>query len=208
MIGRRSPSPLAKRGAGVSIRYLMTTEPLPIVYCIDASDRIVHVNTGWIHFARHNHGGRLLPEFILGRLLWEHITDSTVQELYRCMVSRARHGQPTRFRFRCDAPHQRRSFQMTISPLEHSGVQFESHLEAQEPRDAIDLLDPFQARETDVLLRMCSWCHGIDWPGVGWLPLEEAVERLYLVRPEGMPRLTHGICRDCTDRVMRELGEE
>lgn len=71
----------------------------PVVYEVDATDRIISVNDAWITFALHNSGEALLPPGIIGRHLWDSVADPTTIELYRMLYARVRsRGEPVTFR--------------------------------------------------------------------------------------------------------------
>jgi PAS domain-containing protein len=174
---------------------------VPIVYLIDAEDRIVRVNPAWDEFARANDSPALLGRHMLGRALWDFIADRTIREIYRRLLLRVRDGRPMRYRYRCDSPRHRRVFEMQLKAMPDGGVEFTSTLETEEARPAvISLLDANAPRSTE-LVRMCSWCHGVRWAGESWVPLEAAVERLHLREVHAMPSLTHGICEPCAKKT-------
>lgn len=57
------------------------------------------------------------------------------------------------------------------------------------------------ARDPDRLLKRCAWC-GRATLGGEWLEPEEA-ERLLAGR-SGLPEVSHTICPDCSERLVRE----
>ncbi len=172
------------------------SNPLVLVYHIDASDRISRVNAAWTEFARNNGGEALLPERVLGQNLLLAITDVTERELYVRMIRRARTGRPVQFHYRCDAPDRRRTFAMEIRAVGGGEVEFVSTLRHEEPRASVALLQGDEVRD-DRLLRVCSWCQQVALTENTWVPVEEAVELLHLLEAETFPRLTHGICESC-----------
>ncbi|MDP1580195.1 MAG: hypothetical protein Q8M02_07945 [Candidatus Didemnitutus sp.] len=177
---------------------------VPISYRIDAADRIVWVNGEWAHFAQANDGGSVLPEIILG-MKWEQaVSDPSVRQLYREILKRVRGGAAVSFDYRCDAPNRRRTFAMTVRPVAEGAVEFESLLIREEERPTVVLLEKGCARN-DNLVIVCSWCQQVKVAATLWLPVEEAVAQLRLFEDEAMPRLSHGICVPCRDKMMAEL---
>ncbi|MEY3775600.1 MAG: hypothetical protein RLZZ129_2380 [Verrucomicrobiota bacterium] len=187
---------------------MVSLEPspqLPVVYQIDAADRICHVNETWGRFAEENEGPALACTRVLGQSLWDHLCDSTTMELYRQMVKRAREGHRVKFHYRCDAPDRRRLFRMTITPLGEGRVEFMSQLLREEARPKVTLLDRQEQNRSEELVRICSWCEKAALPDGRWVPVEEAVEAMHLLQRERLPGLTHGICEHCKGRMLRQI---
>lgn len=177
-----------------------------ISYRIDADDRIVAVNEAWDEFARANDGEKATSGAVLGRPLWAFIADTTIHDIYRRLVKIARDGRPSRFRYRCDSPAERRVFHMSIVSAEAGQVVFTSQLETSTPRPPIPLLAAGR-RRSEILVRICSWCHRVAWPGEPWHTLEDSAERLQLLEPNEMPGTTHGICDDCCAKIFQLIRE-
>lgn len=179
----------------------------PINYRIDASDRIVAVNAAWSEFAAANAGQDSLPERVVGAELWSFINDDTINELYRRMVARARAGHTMRFRYRCDAPAERRHFEMKITAGVRSEVEFSSLMVSCEPRPAVGWLDRHAARGDD-LVRMCGWCGRVALGDGQWVEIELAIEQHGAFQNLTPPRISHGICPECFQRMVRLLPPE
>lgn len=179
--------------------------PLWLVYRIDADDRISYVNPAWSEFARANQGEAVMPEQVLGSSLLESVEDPTVQQLYSEMIKRARAGYPVRFKYRCDAPDRRRTFEMDIRPVENGEVEFISALRHEEVRPAVAVLRAGAPRDNR-LLRVCSWCQKVALPDGTWVTVEVAVEKLRLLEAETFPSLTHGICEPCREAWGKDLA--
>ena len=52
-----------------------------ILYRLNDRDEIVFVNDVWSEFATANDGRHLVPSQVLGRSLWDFITDLTTRQL-------------------------------------------------------------------------------------------------------------------------------
>lgn len=178
-----------------------------ISYAIDADDRLVDFNQSWTDFARANRGEQALPGVVKGRRLWDFVSDPTSQELYRRMVRRARGGESVLFRYRCDAPHERRVFTMEIRGGPDGRVEFESVMVKSEPRPAVAWLEP-AAPASPELVRMCSWCARVAVGDDRWVVVERAMEEHQALKREGNPAITHGICGECEREMLRLLREK
>ena len=175
-----------------------------IVYLIDRNDRLSEVGGSWTQFAQANDCDAVMPDRVLGRPLWDFITDTHVRELYRRMIQRARDRHPVQFDYRCDAPECRRLFRMTIHALEEGSVEFVTRLLWQEPRPRVDMLDQ-KVPASGPWVRVCSWCEKVSLPNGVWAPVEEAAEKLGFLAEEHVPRLTHGICPPCHSSMLAQL---
>lgn len=182
-----------------------TFSSVPLVYRIDTADRLCFVNEVWKDSARDSVAECVQPENILGKLLWECVSDPVVRSLYVQMIFHAREGRPVSFNYRCDTPILRRTYTMSIVRQPGGEVEFASVLVRQEPRAAVAILDVGQARDPDRFVRVCSWCQAVVLPSGAWVPVEEAVNELNLMGEEKMPRLTHGICEGCTKTMSAKL---
>ncbi len=178
--------------------------PAPsIIYRIDASDTIVHVGDAWDAFALANEGNAILGGEVIGRSLWEFVSDLSTREIYRNAMKRIREGSSTRFAFRCDAPECRRTMELELLPLDAGGIEFRSHTVGLEMRPAQELLR--SRRGPVALIRACGWCKRIDANGE-WVEVEVAVQRLHLLEQRRLPALTHGICEPCAETLMATVA--
>ena len=182
--------------------------PSPAVrYKVNAEDRLQEFNEGWTEFAEANDGREVLPSQVLGRVLWDFISDPTTIHLYQMMLQRLRQGTPRiEFTFRCDSPERRRLLSMELTAARSGAVQFFVRPVTEEERPPVAFLDATQERGTD-LLAMCAWCQRVRLPDGTWAEIEDAVSSLPMFMGESVPRITHGICESCTT-TMLELAEK
>lgn len=177
----------------------------PLVYRIDAANRLTWVNPAWIAFAQANDGTEVLPEKVLGQDLLASLADPTIRALYQAMIQRARGGSAVRFEYRCDAPDRRRTFVMEIQLRPGDEVEFRSTLVREELRPPVELLQVGQPRDRERFVRVCSWCQRIALSDRRWVEVEHAVAALQLFQADRLPCLTHGICESCRAGVERML---
>jgi hypothetical protein len=178
-----------------------------LVYLLDADDRIVGVNEAWSAFALANAGDRsLLPPAILGRPLWEQVTDETTRQLYLRLHERVRAGAtPPPIRIRCDSPAERRLLEMTLVARPAGAIEVRTRTIRLEHRATVALLDR-GAHRSERLLVICSWCGRLPAGARRWLEVEEALPALGVFEADALPRLSHGICEDCQTRLEEALG--
>lgn len=167
-----------------------------IVYHINNADAIIYVNEQWDTFALFNEGAEVSSSKVLGKSLWEFITDSTVRTIYRDVLAKIRSGNSIDFEFRCDAPAFRRYLSMHIAMLNPSVVAFTTRTLLIEVRPPVSFLDSRAASATDTFVCSCSWCKKIRIDNV-WVELETALRELELLKHPATPKITHGICDDC-----------
>lgn len=179
-----------------------------LLYQLNAADEISSVNEEWLFFARANDGEPLLLPQILGRPLWDFISDSETQHIYRLLHQRVRtRGGAVRFAFRCDGPERRRLLELSISPGAGQGLIYQVRTVREEDRELVSLLDPHQPR-SETFVTMCGWCKRVAAPPHGWLEVEEAVAALSLFAEPRPPQLTHGICGECSERLHQTVVGE
>jgi hypothetical protein len=173
------------------------------VHRIDANLRISYVSQEWLAFAAEN-GYETSAQTELGRPLFSVIADEETRHIYQVLIQRARaSGQALAFGYRCDSPNQRRWMQMQMRYLANSDeIEFASRALRTEARPQVPLIacnriQPASRR----ILSMCSWCKSV-LTGQAWVEVEEAVRQLRLFASDAMPRISHGICPDCSKRLL------
>jgi hypothetical protein len=175
-----------------------------VEYSINADDIVITVNEDWSKFAREN-GALALAEIAPERTLWSYFDGDAVRDLWRLLVERVRATEAqAHVPLRCDAPHMRRWFEMTITPEPDNVVRFRSVLIFEEPRPAVALLSEHVARDSGrPAVPICSWC-GEGHDGSRWRQIEELVRDLRLFE-DLMPSISYGICTACRDLMSAEL---
>ncbi len=174
-------------------------------YHVNAHDRISAVNDEWLSFAKANEGSTLLPPEILGRSLWDFIGDLETRHIYQALHGRVRTlGVPVRLCFRCDGPDRRRLLQLDIVAGDDQQLIYRVRTLKEEVRLPVPLLDPHERRSRR-FVTMCAWCKRVAAPPRGWLEVEEAAVALQLFAESSPPRVTHGICEECSERLHQTL---
>lgn len=182
------------------------THPRMVVeYAIDAHDVVAPVGQGWADFA-HDNGAPELAVPAPDRALWTYMDRGEIRELWQLLVQRVRTLRvDARVPFRCDAPHARRWFEMTITPEPDDRVSFRSVLVFEQSRPPVALLDPHPARNTEAQpVPLCSWC-GRGQHGSHWLDIEELVQAGRHLERASMPSVSYGICGACREAMSAEL---
>ena len=176
-----------------------------VEYWIDSDDFVTDVGQDWAEFAGDN-GAPGLAAAALDRTLWTYFDQDEIRELWQLLVDRVRatHTQ-VRVPLRCDAPHARRWFEMTVTPEPNDRVHFRSVLVFEESRQPVALLDPRSHRDHDAdPILVCSWC-GRGQSGTTWLDIEDVVQVDRLLEQMSIPRISHGICGPCRNDMSAEL---
>jgi hypothetical protein len=174
-------------------------------YWVNAEDQISSVNDEWLAFAEANEGMGLLPPGILGRSLWEFMSDMETRHIYGLLHTRVRTRElPVRLCFRCDGPERRRLLQLDILPERDDELLYRVRTLKQEPRAAVPLLDPQRPRQSS-FVSMCGWCKRVAVAPRNWLEVEDAVAALALFAQPRPPQLTHGVCEECKDSLWDAL---
>jgi hypothetical protein len=180
-------------------------EPTTCAYELDADLRIIWVDARWSEFANANHAPELVPPpGPLGQSALSCVADSTSALLYERLFRRVLETRMTiALPFRCDAPARRRYLDLIIEPRTPAGLRIETTLKRTEERPAMALLDRNTPHGSD-LLQMCGWCKSVNVAD-RWCEVEDAVAEMRLFERDLLPRVTHGICPRCYERVCREI---
>ncbi len=175
------------------------------IHTIDNKGRICFVNHAWINFAAEN-GWSVSTEEIIGSNLMANIVDPETRHIYNLLINRAREeGQNARFDYRCDSPDCHRLMEMRIYHNQDSDeVEFRSRIISSVKREPIALIDPTHKHRSDEILKMCSWCKSV-WDENTWIELERAVKQLGIMTDQVLPRISHGICNECSNRMTRMI---
>jgi hypothetical protein len=168
---------------------------------VDAADVLIGVNTAWLAFARENGAAELSEEAVLGRSLWDFVSDDGLRTLYREIHSRVRlSGVRVVLPFRCDSPSLQRHMRMTITRANGGQLVYESVLVRVVPQGPCAILDSRRQR-SDAMLTLCSCCKRALLEPVGWLELEDVAVRLRLFEAKKVPELRHTLCPACIDTL-------
>ena len=177
-----------------------------IVYQIDSRDRLIAVDDAWRQFAEENQASDLAGDGILGRSLWDLITDNETRHLFSPILTKVREkGKSLTLHLRCDAPDTRRYLRLTLEPLPEQGVEFTSETIRTEKRTRVPLLDTNGVKTRD-FLNICGWCKRVAVPG-GWTEVEFAVALFGLFDESPLPQLSHDICPDCRADIESEIQD-
>ncbi len=174
------------------------------LYRVDSSDLILDISGNWDRFAVENGVNTLKSDDIIGKVLWEFITDCSTEHLYKMMLEKVRKNrQSVTFPFRCDSPSSKRFMRMDIIPTGDGYVEFKSRIVREEFRKPVIILDGTVLRLDEVLV-VCSWCKKVRL--TEWMELDEAIRISPLLDKVPVPAISHGICGDCADHIVREIA--
>lgn len=173
----------------------------PLVYVIDAHDRILALNDAYLSDASAGHPAGdqrdAVRRALIGQVLWDVIPG--VAEWYLPLVRRAREdGRALCFPFRCDTPELRRLMRMRITPDATGIVAFESAIVRVQPRERVELMTA-SGESGPAAVTMCSWCKRVDAAGA-WVEVEEAMEQIG-AEDDRLPLVSHGICPRCLEEI-------
>jgi hypothetical protein len=176
-------------------------EQRSFIHRIDRDGRICFVNAHWLDFATEN-DWPVTSAQVLGTELLASISDLQTRHVYGLLIDRVRgSGTPVQFRYRCDAPDCRRLLEMHMHyHRDLDQVEFHSTAISIQRREPVAVLDVRNTPRSSETLSVCSWCKAVQ-TAQAWMELEQAVMRLGLFAAETLPRISHGICPDCSGRL-------
>ena len=174
-------------------------------YEIDEDDVITHVDREWSEFATDNGTTRLDSTSVVGTSIWQYFAGEEVQQLYHQVFRQVRRlRSPASIPLRCDSPGTRRFLRLSVESLPESGLRLTVVTEHLEDRSPVALLDS-NVRRNSEFLPICGWCKKIRLSDQTWVEVEETVNSLRLF-DSPLPQLSHGLCRDCSDQMRRDIG--
>jgi len=185
---------------------LLMSHDAGVRYRINDQNEIVFVDETWDWFAEANDGAEIVASSVLGRNLWDFISDGATRQLYRQMVARVREGGQAQFKLRCDGPTCRRHLEMKIRATKTGHIEFVTQILKVEDRPPIPMLAKGTPRSTD-LIRACSWCNRIHVDSGEWMEVEAAVEHLQIFEDGQIPQISHGMCEVCYVSISSTLDE-
>jgi len=181
------------------------TDQRSFIYRLDDRNRISFVNQEWLDFALENEAPELNREAALDQPMADFIADWETFHLYELIFRRVRlTGAGITLPFRCDTPDIRRFMQLSIRLVGSGELELTGRILSLESRPPVPLLDSETPRSQE-MVAICSWCKKVKIGRDLYVEAEKAVESLGLFGPK-TPRLTHGVCHDCFDRICGELN--
>ncbi len=175
-------------------------------YRIDENDNIISVSKNWDKFAEDNKANSetCKSPFILNKSIWDFFVDPETIHLYQILVNKVRESKKAlNVQIRCDSPKLRRFIKISMKALQDNHIEFSSKIVKIEEREPVLILDSTKERSEE-LLKICSYCKQIKISEKRWIETEEAVVNLRLLEDDKLPRITHGICPNCSKNLMNE----
>lgn len=182
-------------------------EPPGFVYVADQDGNIVECEMdSWSSFARQNGADALAEAVNLN--IFAACSDAETIATYRMIhaLIHCRKLDCYSFNIRCDSPGRIRLFRMTITgfPVLHSGaVLYWCQLLMQQDRAPVKLLEhrPDRPVLSFRLVKVCSFCQRVrDVLEERWMEVED-----HPAANEDNVPVSHGVCADCHERVVRPL---
>jgi hypothetical protein len=184
-----------------------STTPVDCHYVLDAAGNIVTVSTEWDALATDYQAPGAASEHVLGQPWQRFVSGAVTTHIYERLFARVRTtGEPLRFEIRCDQPAERRLLELAIAPANDRGFLVTTRLIEASARPPVALFE-LTPREAERLLVLCSWCSRFQVGPSQWHEPELAMKALGLFAGDALPKLSHGMCGNCFQRVNRLVGE-
>jgi hypothetical protein len=176
-----------------------------IAYQINGRDEIISVNDEWCRYASDHGWAGISPDKVLHRPIYNYITDSTTSSLYQSLFKRVRGGSSVRYQFNCETLSHRRVMEMSVKSVGDGGaLEMNARMLGKQARNTLPYGSANNPTE-EQFLRACGWCCRIDLEGF-WHEVEDAVARLGMFEFSRLPKLTHGICKECFADMLKDAG--
>ncbi len=183
-----------------------TTHPV-CSYRVDEKDCIVFVDHWWLAFARENGAQSLANELVLGRSIWDFISDASTRQLYHEVHAHVRsNNQSILIPFRCDSPTLKRFMELKIRPYPNGQLEYESRLMQAVPQHHVSALD-HDCERSQAFLTMCSFCKRSLLEPSGWLDLQNISLKLRTF-DQATPQLRYTVCPECSSNTFHHIGSQ
>lgn len=180
-------------------------EPL-VTYHINSNDVLVYTCNNWDSFALENDAPEMISSNVLGRKIWDFISNTETRYLYKLIFDYVRSlKKESDVIIRCDAPETIRLLNLKISYGSNGLLIIKSFPMKIQRQEYLPLLDRKVERSQEII-KMCSYCKGIEIAHEKWLSLEKALNELDLFQREKPPQISHGVCTDCYETVKKEFA--
>jgi len=180
----------------------LSADPRP-VHTLDASNRIVAVNSAWLEFMRSMVMTDLSHDQVLGRPVWDFVRGSQVRQMWEVLFERVRAvGAPVFVPMRADTPSLRRVLDVELHPLTERSIRQVFECVWTEERPAMVLLDASYPRNENSLL-CCHWCNRIQVRLGTWEEIEDAQLSLRIEAAQALPALTQSVCGGCKQSLLK-----
>jgi hypothetical protein len=185
-------------------RSAIPTSQTPVYYYeLDSEDRIVSASDSWDTFALDNDGEHLVFEKIKGDSIWNYITDTDTQDLYRRIFAAARKGRPVQYFLRCDSPTVRRLLSVHVAPMDEH-LRISTALFRADQREFQELRGS-GVNDAPMNIPACSWCEKVLIREGEWQEVEAASAWLDKQKTPAKCRLSYTVCPSCREQMERQL---
>ncbi len=192
-----------------------------VAYLVDRESRLAAIGgRNWDSFAVQNGCPELTAASVVGRDVLSFIAGEEVRAAVRRYerALRRREVPQVEFAFRCDGPAVVREMRMMMTPVgsgdEPAHILYHAILLHASDRPAINLLEPevlyasLEATRGLPIATICAYCAHVrigdpdrdDAAPAVWTTAEEYYRR----GGTSEVRISHGICPECRERVLRE----
>ena len=172
----------------------------PVVYKVDARDRLCDINPTFLDFA-HDNEMRMEPGRLLGVSLWSFIADPQTVSLYRSLLRQVREeNRRVHFAYRCDSPDLKRFMHMVVTPFDDGVVEFENWSQKSEPQNPKLVFDARRIGRHKPL-RVCSICRSVEQPDGEWTSVSDAFSKGMITEHEHRVAVIYKVCPACEEMI-------
>jgi hypothetical protein len=170
----------------------------------------------WVRFCAQNGADDLTVASVVGKCLFDMMLGEEVQAASRKLHDAVWTGRRAHitYGYRCDAPAVERHMRMSISQIVVAGAVraalYQSLILSEISRIPLGIFAPelltagLKPFRPDHFVKICSYCSKVAWPPgakqdvLAWIAPEEYYRR----RGPSEVVVSHGICPDCSERVV------
>jgi hypothetical protein len=173
------------------------------IHTLDASNRIVAMNSAWLELMRTLVPFPLDADDVIGRPLWDFVFGTQVRQLWQVLFDRVRAiGAPAFVPMRADTPVLRRVLDVELHPMPERSIRQVFEIVWTETRPKVALLDPLHPR-TEAELYCCAWCNRVQVRLGTWEEIEDAQLTLRIEAAPALPAIERSVCSPCKQSLLK-----
>ena len=173
------------------------------VHTLDATNRIVEVNSPWVEFMRTVVPFAVERQDAIGRSLWDFVSGTQVRQLWEVLFARVRAaGAPVFVPMRADTANLRRVLDVELHPMPEGAIRQVIEVAWTESRPSVALFDHAHPR-SETSLTCCAWCNRVQVRLGAWEEIEDAQLTLRIEAASALPMINRGVCSGCKQSLLK-----
>jgi len=173
----------------------MNTEIPTTTYWLDKEYRVTRVSPEWDDFAKLNNGENITSEKVVGKLIFDYITDDTTRMWLETILLLAKVTQKTFERpYRCDSPDLKRFMKLRVTTDEHNEIRLE-HIVLSTEKRYRNITFEYKKDFMSIPYIRCSIC-GFIKSDNKWSEPDELIKKEATIKTHEF-KVIYSVCESC-----------